>query len=137
MERPNLVRDRFLADLAEWLTPSLLFHCFTGEDDPYRLAHIEDMQPALQEPLLNKAERDWPQRLQHIAALRQEQKQQSKAVVRTFVQASLVGADAEPHHRGCCPTARYGGPARSGLTARLAAVVPVTERAPVTASEAW
>jgi hypothetical protein len=97
MERPNLVRDRFLSDLAEWLTPSLLFHAFTGEDDPYRLAHIEAMQPALQEPLLNKAERDWPQRLQHIAALRQEQKQQSKAAVQTFVQASLIGADTEPH----------------------------------------
>ena len=100
MDRPNLVRDRFLSDLAEWLTPSLLYHCFTGEDDPYRLAHIERLQPALQEPLLNKAEREWPQRLQHIAALRQEQKQQSKAAVRTFVQASLIEADTEPHPYG-------------------------------------
>lgn len=97
MDRPNLVRDRFLSDLAEWLTPSLLYHCFTGEDDPYRLAHIERLQPVLQEPLLNKAKREWPQRLSHIAALRRAQKHESKAAVRTFVQAPLVGASVEPH----------------------------------------
>jgi hypothetical protein len=96
MERPNLVRQRFLAELQSWLTPGLLYHCFTGENDPYRLAHIEGLYPALQEPLLNKAERQWPQRLEAIAAERIAQKQQDKAVVRTFVQASLVGADAEP-----------------------------------------
>jgi hypothetical protein len=97
MERPNLVRDRFLADLAEWLAPSLLFHAFTGEDDPYRLASVESLQPAQRHFLLNMAELQWPLRLESIAAERQEQKQQSKAVVRTFVQASLVGADTEPH----------------------------------------
>ena len=114
MDRPNLVRDRFLSDLAEWLTPSLLYHCFTGEDDPYRLAHIEDMQPALQEPLLNKAEREWPQRLAHIAALRQEQKRESKAMVQTYVQASLVGAGAEPHPSAGAPSAAtLGLPGRS------------------------
>jgi hypothetical protein len=97
MKRPNLVRNRFLADLAEWLTPSLLFHAFTGEDDPYRLAHIEAMQPAQRHILLNMAELHWDERLERIAAERQEQKQQSKAAVRTFVQASLIGADTEPH----------------------------------------
>jgi hypothetical protein len=96
MERPNLVRQRFLAELEEWLTPSLLYHCFTGEDDPNRLAHVERLQPALQEPLLNKAERQWLERLERIAAERRAQKRESKAVVRTFVQASLIGAVAEP-----------------------------------------
>ena len=98
MKRSNLVRDRFLAELNNWLTPSLLYHCFTGEDDAYRLAHVERLQPALQEPLLNKAERQWPERLERIAAERKAQKQESKAAVRAFVKAALVGADAEPHH---------------------------------------
>lgn len=94
MKRSNLVRDRFLAELNNWLTPSLLYHCFTGEDDAYRLAHVERLQPALQEPLLNKAERQWPERLERIAAERKAQKQESKAMVRAFVTA----VDAEPHH---------------------------------------
>jgi hypothetical protein len=98
MKRSNLVRDRFLAELNSWLTPSLLYHCFTGESDAYRLAHVERLQPALQEPLINKAEREWPKRLEDIAAERKAQKQESKAAVRAFVQVALVGADAEPHH---------------------------------------
>lgn len=97
MKRSNLVRDRFLAELNSWLTPSLLHHCFTGESDAYRLAHVERLQPALQEPLINKTEREWPQRLERIAAERKAQKQESKAVVRAFVQVALVGSDAEPH----------------------------------------
>jgi hypothetical protein len=92
MTRTNLVRQRFLAELESWLTPSLLYHCFTGESDPYRLAHVERLQPALQEPLLNKAERQWPERLERIAAERRAQKQESKAVVRAYV----MGAAAEP-----------------------------------------
>ena len=96
MKRSNLVRDRFLAELNSWLTPSLLYHCFTGEGDAYRLAHVERLDPSLQEPLLNKAERHWPQRLERIAAERKAQKQESKAAVRAFVQVALVGADAEP-----------------------------------------
>jgi len=97
MKRSNLVRDRFLAELNSWLTPSLLYHCFTGEGDAYRLAHVERLQPALQDPLINKAQREWLQRLERIAAERKAQKQESKAAVRAFVQVALVGADAEPH----------------------------------------
>lgn len=63
MNRPNLVRQRFLAELNAWLDPALLYHCFTGEDDPERLAHVNRLQPALQGPLLAKAEREWPARL--------------------------------------------------------------------------
>ena len=92
MTPTNLVRQRFLAQLESWLTPSLLYHCFTGEDDPYRLAHIDRLQPALQEPLLNKVERHWPQRLERIAAERRALKQASKTMVRAYV----VGAGAEP-----------------------------------------
>ena len=89
MGRPNLVRDRFLAELEDWLTPSLMYHCFTGENDPYRLAHVEQLQPALQEPLLNKAERTWPARLQRIAADRKAEQQHSKALVRSYTQSRL------------------------------------------------
>ena len=96
MTRPNLVRQRFLAELESWLTPGLLYHCFTGEDDPYRLAHVERLQPALQEPLLNKAEREWPARLQRIAAARKAEQQQSKAMVRSYVQLSTDPAQPVP-----------------------------------------
>ena len=98
MKRSNLVRDRFLAELDSWLTPSVLYHCFTGESDAYRLAHVERIQPAQRHILLNMAEQQWPERLERIAAERKAQKQESKAAVRAFVQVALVGADAEPHH---------------------------------------
>jgi hypothetical protein len=113
VERPNLVRERFLAELESWLTPSLLYHCFTGEDDPYRLAHIERLEPALQEPLLQKAEQLWPQRLAHIAVLRKTQQQESKAMVESFVQTTLVGANAEPKGVPWTGTGVYPGAARS------------------------
>jgi hypothetical protein len=98
MKRSNLVRDRFLAELDSWLTPSVLYHCFTGESDAYRLAHVERLQPAQRHILLNMAEQQWPERLERIAAERKAQKQESKAAVRAFVQVALVGSDAEPHH---------------------------------------
>ncbi len=91
MSRPNLVRQRFLAELHEWLTPDLLYHCFTGEDDPERLAHVARLQPALQEPLLAKAEREWPARLQALAEARRIERLESKRVVQQFVLAF------EPH----------------------------------------
>ena len=99
MKRHNLVRQRFLDELENWLTPSLMYHCFTGEDDPYQLARIDRLDPSLQESLLAKAQREWHQRLDQIAALRKEQKRESKAVVRSFVQSALVGADAEANPR--------------------------------------
>lgn len=90
MKRANLVRDRFLAELESWLSPSVLYHAFTGEGDAYRLAHIERLDPSMQEPLLNKAMREWPERLERIAAERMELKQESKAVVRAFVEAAAA-----------------------------------------------
>lgn len=89
MTKPNRVRERFLAELDAWLTPSLLFHCFTGEDDPERLAHVERLYPALLEPLLAKAEREWPARLQALAKARRKEQQESAALVQQFVQSSL------------------------------------------------
>ena len=85
MNRPNLVRDRLIADLYDWLTPDLLYHCFTGEGDPYRLAHIAKLDPALQEPLLNKVEHQWPERLKRLAEQRREEKRQSKEALKQFI----------------------------------------------------
>lgn len=85
MTRPNLVRDRFIKDLNRWLTPSLLYHCFTGEGDPYRLAHVDKLDPWLQEPLLNKAEREWPARLKQIAEHRRAEQTKSKQAVNQFI----------------------------------------------------
>jgi hypothetical protein len=88
MNRPNLVRQRFLAELNVWLTPGLLYHCFTGESDPETLAHVQNLDPALQEPLLAKAERQWPERLEAIAAERRIRQEQSKAQVRGYVRGA-------------------------------------------------
>lgn len=85
MARPNLVRDRFLAELNAWLTPGLLYHCLTGESDPETLAHVQQLQPALQGPLLARAERQWPARLQALAAARNAAQQRSQEQVRRFV----------------------------------------------------
>jgi len=90
MKRANLVRDQFLAELESWLSPSVLYHAFSGESDAYRLAHIERLDPLMQEPLLNKAMREWPERLERIAAERMELKQESKAVVRAFVESATA-----------------------------------------------
>lgn len=85
MTRPNLVRQRFLTDLSDWLTPDLLYHCFTGEDDPGRLGYVARLDPIHQSSLLNKAEREWPARLQAIAAKRRREKAESKAAVQQYI----------------------------------------------------
>ena len=98
MKRPNLVRDRFLRDLDLWLTPGLVYHCLTGENDPMRIAHVDQLDPSLLEPLLNKAMRQWPERLQRIAADRQAEREQSKAAVHQFVFS--IGVDAPHRNQG-------------------------------------
>jgi hypothetical protein len=85
MSRPNLVRERFLNELSAWLSPDLIYHCFTGEDDPLELARIAKLDPWLLEPLLNKAEREWPDRLAQIAAARKREKKESKRAVQQFI----------------------------------------------------
>jgi hypothetical protein len=85
MSWPNRVRDRFISDLYKWLTPELLYHCFTGENDPEELERISRLDHALQASLLEKAERLWPERLQMIADARRKEKRDSKEAVRQFV----------------------------------------------------
>jgi len=80
----NLVRKRFLDEMDKWLTPDLLYHCFTGESDAYRLAHVEQIQPAQRHILLNMAEQQWPKRLESIAEDRQHQRNESRRLVRTY-----------------------------------------------------
>lgn len=81
------VADRFIAELNAWLTPDLVYHCFTGETDEKTLKHIAGLrrQPWLLEPILSKAERGWPQRLADIEAKRRRKKQEDKAAVQQFV----------------------------------------------------
>jgi crotonobetainyl-CoA:carnitine CoA-transferase CaiB-like acyl-CoA transferase len=85
MDRPNPIADRFIKQLYDWLTPELLYHCFTGEEDEDRLAHIAKLKPWLQEPLLNKAEKEWPERLAQLDTIRKRQKQADKIAVQQFV----------------------------------------------------
>jgi hypothetical protein len=85
MINPNRIRDRFLADLDAWLTPELLYHCFTGESDPDELERIANLDHVLQSSLLAKVERLWPERLALIAQSRRKEQQESKAAVQQFV----------------------------------------------------
>jgi len=85
MSRPNRIAERFLAELDAWLTPDLLYHCFTGESDPDELERIAKLDHVLRSSLLEKVERLWPARLEQIAAARKQQKQQDKADVQQFV----------------------------------------------------
>lgn len=85
MSRPNRIAERFLAELDAWLTPDLLYHCFTGENDPDELDRIAKLDHVLRSSLLEKVERLWPARLEQIAAARKRQKQQDKADVQQFV----------------------------------------------------
>lgn len=80
MSRPNRIAERFLAELDAWLTPDLLYHCFTGENDPDELERIAKLDHVLRSSLLEKVER-----LEQIAAARKRQKQQDKADVQQFV----------------------------------------------------
>jgi hypothetical protein len=85
MSRPNRIAERFLAELDAWLTPDLLYHCFTGENDPGELDRIAKLDHVLRSSLLEKVERLWPARLEQIAAARKRQRQQDKADVQQFV----------------------------------------------------
>ncbi len=81
----NRIRDRFLAELDAWLTPELLYHCFTGESDPDELERISKLDHFLLSSLLNKVERLWPDRLEQLAAKCRKEQQESKAAVQQFV----------------------------------------------------
>lgn len=85
MITPNRIRDRFLADLDAWLTPELLYHCFSGEKDPDELKRIGKLDHVLQSSLLAKVERLWPERLEQLAAIRKREKQEDKNTVQQFV----------------------------------------------------
>ena len=85
MINPNRIRDRFLAELDTWLTPELLYHCFTGESDLDELERIGKLDHVLQSSLLAKAERLWPERLEQLAAVRKRNKQEDKAAVQQFI----------------------------------------------------
>jgi len=92
MTRPNRIAERFLAELNAWLTPDLLYHCFTGETDEQELERIAKLDHVLQSSLLAKVERLWPERLKQIAANRKREKQEDKAAVQQFV-LSLTNAE--------------------------------------------
>lgn len=94
MSRPNRIAVRFLAELNAWLTSDLLYHCFTGEDDQPELERIGKLDPWLLEPLLNKVERLWPERLEQLAQARKRRQQQDKADVQQFV---LKLSNAQDH----------------------------------------
>lgn len=82
---PDPIRDRYIADLRQWLTPDLLYHCFTGENDSEELERIANLDHALQQTLLERVERLWPDRLAQIAANNRKEKQVSKKAVQQYI----------------------------------------------------
>jgi hypothetical protein len=82
---PERFRRKYQADLVEWLTPDLLYHAFTGEDDDYELARIARLDHVLLTALLDKVEKQWPARLEQIAKARRDEKEESKQVVQQFI----------------------------------------------------
>jgi hypothetical protein len=89
MTRPDPIKDRYLKDLEAWLTPDLLYHCFTGENDPEELERIANLDHVRQISLLEAAERIWPQRLEQIAQMTRKEKRESQVKVKQFVKNRL------------------------------------------------
>lgn len=85
MKRRNRIAERFLAELNGWLTPDLLYHCFTGETDDQELERIAKLDHVLQSSLLAKVERLWPERLEQIADARRREQRDSKAAVQNYI----------------------------------------------------
>lgn len=84
---PERFQRKYKADLEIWLNAERLYHCFTGEDDDYKLAQINFLDHVLQSSLLEKAEREWPARLEQLRKKRVKEKQESKQAVQQFVLA--------------------------------------------------
>jgi len=87
---PDRFRRKYYADLNVWLGPELLYHAFTGEDNDYELARIGRLDHVLSSCLIDKAEREWPARLDQIAKQRRKEKEDSKQAVQQFI----LGLDA-------------------------------------------
>lgn len=96
MRLTNHARDRFIRELDDWLTPDLLYHCFTGEGDANRLARVVSLDHVLQSALLEKVERQWPERLQSIAAERRAEWLRSKAITSAYVTQCLKSSSTSP-----------------------------------------
>lgn len=84
---PERFQRKYKADLETWLNAELLYHCFTGENDDYKLARVYHLDHVLQSSLLEKAEREWPARLEMLRQERVKEKQESKQLVQQFVLA--------------------------------------------------
>lgn len=82
---PDRLQRKQKADLYEYLTPERLYHAFTGENDPYELARVANLDHALQATLLEKVANEWPARLQRIAEQRRQEKHEAKQAVQQFI----------------------------------------------------
>lgn len=59
--KANRIRDRFLAELDDWLTDGLLYYAFTGEPVTW-----DDADDEYRRDLLFNAGLAWPDRLRRI-----------------------------------------------------------------------
>jgi hypothetical protein len=75
------LKQRYMAELYAWLTPSLLYYAFTGNDS----VDLTKMDYTLRESLIDKAANSWPERLASIEAQRKQEAQESAALVTQYV----------------------------------------------------
>lgn len=76
---------KYKANLEEFLTPELMYHIYTGEDDEYELDRVAFLDHTLQDALLAKAEREWPARLEQISRMTRKEKRESKKSVQKYL----------------------------------------------------
>ena len=82
---PELFAKKYLEELEDWLEPVLLYHCFTGEDDGYKLGWFAGLDHTLQQTMLDKAFKEWPNRLERIATENRQEKQELDKKAEQFV----------------------------------------------------
>jgi len=82
---PDRFRRKYQAGLVSWLTPDILYHAFTGEEDDYELGRIARLDHVLLTSLLDKVFHWWPARLEQIAQAARKEKKESKQAVQQFI----------------------------------------------------
>jgi|DEB0MinimDraft_6_1074348.scaffolds.fasta_scaffold02493_2 flavodoxin len=77
------VRDRFRAELHEWLDFQMTYYAFTGDWLSDEFCQKKDASDRAL--LIKRAARDWPARLAELEFRRKKQKHENKKAVKQFV----------------------------------------------------
>ncbi len=75
------VKDKFLKELETWLTEDLMYYYLTGD----KSVDLEKLDHTFKQTLLDRAWKEFPQRLERIRKSRERKKLLNKARVKQFV----------------------------------------------------